>query len=80
MLEPRPLLRAGGAGQRLEAPVDLERIRRHRHRPLAELAQPPRQLDRDMRLADAGRAEQRDHLRPRHGPQYGEAMSAGAIG
>ena len=52
---------AGGrAGQGLEALVDLERVRRDRHRILAPRPQALGERQRDGRLADAGRAEEGD--------------------
>ena len=68
VLEPLLLGGRGGAGQGLQAAVDLQRVGRHRHRVLSVGAEPVRQGDRDGGLADAGRPEQRDDRgRRRHG-------------
>ena len=61
VLEPLLLGRGRGAGEKLEPAVDLEGVGRDRHRVLPARAQPLRQLDRDGRLADAGRTEDRYH-------------------
>ena len=59
----RPALGGRGrAAQDLEAGVHLKRVGRDRDRVLALPAQPLRQGDGHGRLADAGRAEQGDHV------------------
>jgi hypothetical protein len=63
MLQARSLVRTGGARERLEALVDLQRVGRDRDRVLAAVAQDLRQLDRDRGLADARRAEYGDYVR-----------------
>ena len=66
-------------GQHLEAGVDLQRVRGDGDRVLAKSPEPSGELDRDPGLADAGRAEQRDHLRARHPAQYRAAMGRTSI-
>ena len=62
VLEPLALLRARGAAEDLQAPVDLDRVAVDRDRVLPALAQQLGERDRDAGLADGGRPEERDHL------------------
>ena len=59
VLQPRLLRGRRGAGQRAQPVVDLQRIGRDGDRVLAASAQQLRELDRDGRLPDRGRAENR---------------------
>ncbi len=47
--------------EQFEPGVDLQRVGRNRDRAAAPLAQPPREGERNVGLADPGRPEQRDH-------------------
>ena len=60
VLEAGPLGGGRRAGEDLEPVVDLQRVGRHRHRVLPALAQPVGDGDRDLRLADGGRPEERE--------------------
>ena len=68
VLETDPVAHVGGAGERLETGVDLERVGRDRDRPLAADAQEVGERDRHLGLADAGGAEERDYLALRRDP------------
>src|SRR5258708_26839598 len=61
MLERRPLGGARDARESLEPAVDLQRISRDGDRIVAGCAQSPRERNRHGGLADARRAEHRDH-------------------
>jgi hypothetical protein len=65
VLELRLLRGRGGAGERLEAAVDLEGVGGDRHRILPALAQPLGERDRHPRLPDPGGAEQCHHVHGR---------------
>jgi hypothetical protein len=65
VLEPGLLGRGGGAGEHLQAAVDLEGVSGDRHRILAPLPKPLGEADRDRGLADPGRPEQCNHLHGR---------------
>ena len=65
MLELGLLGRGRRAGQRLEAAVDLKRVRRDRDRVLAALAQQAGERQGDGGLPHSGWAEQCNHLHGR---------------
>ncbi len=62
VLELGALGRGGDAGERLQTRVHLQRVRGHGHRVLPGRPQPLGERDRDRGLADAGGAEEREHL------------------
>ena len=62
MLERRPLPRVGGAGQDLQAGVDLQRVGRDRHRTRPSARRRSASAIATRGLADARGPEQRDHL------------------
>jgi hypothetical protein len=62
MLQVPALGRGRGTAERLEAPVDLDRVTGNRDRILTSLTQQVRRGDRDSGLPDPGRAEDREDL------------------
>ena len=74
VLEPCPLLRCRRPGQDLQPAVDLQGVGGDGEGPLAELAQPVGERDRDLGLADSRRAEQGDHGGSGHRAQYRRTM------